>query len=399
MSFTLEKKQAKAYPFRAKGSTLLAKDAQDLTIVYNKFKSNFPRPNPESQLTFNLVFCHGTGFNKSVWTYLIKQLYKLSQSHQVPWFLDTVLAIDAIGHGDTSLANEGKLGCVYMWDDGSKDVIEVVKHELATTGDMKNDFESRNLIVGHSMGGFTALYATFLEPALFDSVVAIEPVIYGTPESEQRFMKLLKKLVGIMLDSFDTEQDARDYFEKYSFTKRFQSEVLQDYIADEIYKTKNAEGKDVYKTKCLKVSQLTTYLSPRMAMQKGMLILPLIRVPVFHVIGGAANWNVRESITWIRTSIRSDMLAGAIEIKDGQHLVNSEQPDDVVKIIRESMTKRDEEYKKKRSMIPEIALNGDKNAIRDQQYKLILNLDMDHVYGYDAANHVPFQLIDKKSKL
>lgn len=101
----------------------------------------------------------------------------------------------------------------------------------------------------------------------------------------------------------------------------------------------------------------------------------------------------------IRTSIRSDMLAGAIEIKDGQHLVNSEQPDDVVKIIRESMTKRDEEYKKKRSMIPEIALNGDKNAIRDQQYKLILNLDMDHVYGYDAANHVPFQLIDKKSKL
>lgn len=75
-------------------------------------------------------------------------------------------------------------------------------------------------------------------------------------------MKLLKKLVGIMLDSFDTEQDARDYFEKYSFTKRFQSEVLQDYIADEIYKTKNAEGKDVYKTKCLKVSQLTTYLSP-----------------------------------------------------------------------------------------------------------------------------------------
>lgn len=170
MSFTLEKKQAKAYPFRAKGSTLLAKDAQDLTIVYNKFKSNFPRPNPESQLTFNLVFCHGTGFNKSVWTYLIKQLYKLSQSHQVPWFLDTVLAIDAIGHGDTSLANEGKLGCVYMWDDGSKDVIEVVKHELATTGDMKNDFESRNLIVGHSMGGFTALYATFLEPALFDSV-------------------------------------------------------------------------------------------------------------------------------------------------------------------------------------------------------------------------------------
>ena len=29
------------------------------------------------------------------------------------------------------------------------------------------------------MGGFNSLYATFLEPSLFDAVIPIEAVIYG----------------------------------------------------------------------------------------------------------------------------------------------------------------------------------------------------------------------------
>lgn len=396
MSFTLEKKQTKAHPIRAKGSTLIAEDTENLIIVYNKYKSSSPHPNPESQLAFNLVFCHGTGFNKSVWNYLIRQLYKLSQSHEVPWYLDTVLAVDALGHGDSSLANEGKMGCVYMWDDGAKDVIEIIKHERETTGDMKNNFEARTVLVGHSMGGFTALYASFLESTLFDSVVAIEPVIYGTPETEARFMRLFKKLVGLMMDTFDTEQDARDYFEKYSFTKHFQSDVLKDYVDDEVYKTKTKEGKYVYKSKCLKVSQMTTYLSSHMSIIKGMLALPLIRVPVFHVVGGAANWNLRESIDWIRNAISPNMLAGAIDIDKGQHLVNSEQPNDVIKVINNALTKRDTDFKVSTPTVPEIALNGDRKALLEQQYNLILNLDMENVYGYDNKKHIPFDLVANK---
>ncbi|KAI5960707.1 hypothetical protein CANMA_003969 [Candida margitis] len=395
MLFTLETKQVKAHPTRATGSTLVAKDAEDLTIVYNKYKSN--RPRSKSQLCFNLVFCHGTGFNKSVWNYLIKVLYQISQSGDAPWHLDTVIAMDAIGHGDSSLANEGKLGGVYMWDDGAKDVNDIIKHEIATTGDMENNFETRTVIIGHSMGGFIALYAAFLEPALFDAVVAIEPVIYRTNETEARFNKSFKKLIGLMMDAFDTEQDARDYFEKYSFTKRFQPDVLQDYIADEIYKTKNEEGNNVYKTKCSKVSQVRTYLSSFLSIPKGMLALPSIRVPVFHVVGGDANWNARESVEWIRSAIRPDMLAGATNIEKGQHLVNSEQPDEVIKIINDALVKRDQDFKSTLSTIPEIGLKGDRKTLRDQQYNSLLNLDLDNVYGFDTKKHSPFDTSVKKA--
>ena len=393
MSYTLEKKQVKAHPIRALGSTLIAKDVEDLIIVYNKFKSSKPRPSPETKLTFNLVFCHGTGFNKSVWTYLIKQLYKLSESGQVPWHLDTVLAIDAVGHGDSSVANDGKLGSVFMWDDGSKDVIEVIKHERKTTGDMQNDLETRTVAVGHSMGGHIVLFTSFLESTIFDAVVAIEPIIYETPETKARYITLLKKLVTLLKDTFDTEQEARDYFSKYSFTKDFQSEVSKNYIDDEVYKTKNEEGKTVFKSKCLAANQISTYMSENMGSLKGMLALPLIKVPIFHIIGGAAVWNLKESAPWFRESVRPDLLAAAINVDKGKHLVNSEQPDDIIKIIADALTKRDKDFKQTRSTIPEVALKGDREALRKHQQKLILTFDMDNVYGYDAdKRYVPFDL-------
>ncbi|KAI5952149.1 hypothetical protein KGF57_004176 [Candida theae] len=398
MSFTLEKKQTRAHPNRANGSTLIAKDAEELTIVYNKFKSNRSSPRTESQIPLNLVFTHGNGFNKSVWTYIIKQLYKSSQSHQVPWHLDTVLAIDAIGHGDSNLANQGKLGCVYMWDDGSRDVLDVIKHERETTGDMQNNFEGRTIAVGHSMGGYIALYASYLEPTFFDAVVAIDPVIYRTDVSEERYFNSLKKLSRLMKDTFNTEQEARDYFEIHSFTKNFQSDVLQDYITDEIYETKTEDGKVVYKFKCSSLNQLVAYLSRNVCAAKGMLALPSISVPIFHVVGAADIHNMREAVPWIRKAIRPDMLAGAINIEGGRHLVNSEQPDDVIKVIAEALTKRNREFNRERSNIPEIALNGEKKALFEQQRRHVLNFEMDKVYGYDTgAKYTPFDLYSKSS--
>ncbi|KAI5967639.1 hypothetical protein CANMA_002819 [Candida margitis] len=401
MSFTLEKKQTKAHPIRANGATLIAEDAKNLTVVYNKYKSNCPRPNPQSQLTYNLVFCHGTGFNKSIWNYHIKKLYQLSQSLQVPWFLDTVISADAVGHGDSSLANDGKLGPVYTWDDGARDVIEVVQHETRTTGDLENDFNSRTVIIGHSMGGFVATYAAYLEPTLFDSVVAIEPVLFGTPDNAQLYIKLFNKISQLILDTFDTETDARFFFEKFSFTKFIHPEVMNDFIADEIYKTKNEEGEDIYKVKCLKDVQVAAYLGSMMSLPKGMLALPALRVPFLHVIGSKAKWNPPESVAWVRGAIDPQYFVGGVDIKDGEHLVNAEKPDEVVAIIKNFLTKRDEVYTKERSEIPEVVLKGDRKALHDQEFGKLLRGDLEDIYGYELAKHAPFDLTltKKDSKL
>ena len=162
MSYSYEKKMTLAHPFRATGSTLLHEEQSSLKIVYDKYKTRSPYPNSSNQLRYNLIFIHGTGFNKSIWKYHINKLYQLSQSQQVPWFLDSVISLDMVGHGDSSLENQGKIGPIFRWDDGGKDVVNVVKYELNSTGDFKNDFNSRNIVIGHSMGGYCALYASFL---------------------------------------------------------------------------------------------------------------------------------------------------------------------------------------------------------------------------------------------
>ncbi|KAI5954851.1 hypothetical protein KGF57_003876 [Candida theae] len=396
MSFTLQKKQVKAHPIRAKGSTLLAEDAQNLTIVYNKYKSNCPRPDAKSQLTYNLVFCHGTGFNKSVWNYHIKKLFQLSQSMQVPWFLDTVVSVDAVNHGDSSLANADKLGAVYVWDDGARDVIEVVQHEIRTTGDLKNDRDVRTVVVGHSMGGYIATYAAYLESTLFDSIIAIEPVIYGTKSSSALYTKLFQKIGGLIMDTFDTEQDAQDFFGKLSFTKSHHPEVLKDYIADEVYRTKNEEGKEVYKIKCTKNFQVATYMGALMSLSKGMLALPDLKVPFLHITGAKAKWNPPQSVPWVRGAINPSYLAGTVDIPNGEHLVNGEMPDTIVDVVQDFLTKRNKILDKEKPHIPEVALKRDKAAIREQEVGRLLKGDLENVYGFDVGMDFPFDITIKK---
>ncbi|KAI5950824.1 hypothetical protein KGF54_003898 [Candida jiufengensis] len=385
MSFTLTKKEVKAHPYRSKGSTLLSEDSHNLKIVYNKYKTNCPPPNPKNQLRFNLIFCHGTGFNKSIWKYHVKKLYQLSQSMQVPWFLDSVITIDALGHGDSALANAGKLGPVFCWDDGARDVITVINQEIATTGDFQNNSESRNVIIGHSMGGFIALYSAFLESELFDSVIPIEAVIYGQIDGLDKFKKIFNKIKQMMIDTFDSHEDALFYFTKFSFTKKFNEEVMKDYLEDELIEIKDPETGDIkIQCKCNKSYQVAGYFGAFPSIAKGMLALPSIKVPILHVVGANGQWNPPESTPWIRETIKPKYLAGTVDIPKGEHLVNAEQPDETIEVIAKFLTERNDNFKKELLETPESKLKHDKKAIEQQEFsKLIDDMDLDNIYGYE----------------
>ncbi|CAI5757468.1 unnamed protein product [Candida verbasci] len=385
MSFTLSKKTAKANQFRATGSTILQQDTKNLSIVYNKYKTNSPLPSSKNQIRYNLIFTHGTGFNKSVWNYLIKKLYQLSQSGQVAWFLDSVIAIDAVGHGDSALANEGKLGPIYTWYDGSKDVIEVVKHEQKTCQDFLNDYENRNIIVGHSMGGYIAIHACYLEPSLFDACIPVEAVYFGAEGGFEKFKKLFGKISKMMIDTFDSKEEVDMFFKQFYFSKNFHPEVLEDYIKDEIYEIKDKEtGETKYKLKNNINLQIAAYYGAFISIPQGMLSLPQTQVPIFHVIGSKATWNPPESITWIRNTINPKYLAGTYDIPEGEHLVNSERPDDVIDIIKQVLTKRNQDFKKELQHIPELKSGNEPQIIAEDQFEKLFEQKFDEVYGYQT---------------
>lgn len=381
MSYSYEKKITLAHPFRATGSTLLHEEQSSLKIVYDKYKTRSPYPNSSNQLRYNLIFIHGTGFNKSIWKYHINKLYQLSQSQQVPWFLDSVISLDMVGHGDSSLENQGKIGPIFRWDDGGKDVVNVVKYELNSTGDFKNDFNSRNIVIGHSMGGYCALYASFLEPSLFDSVIPIEPVAYGAPGGLEKFTKIFKKISKLLIDTFDSKEDVNFFFKEFSFFKNMQSQVSDDFINGEIYEIEQ-DGEIKYKLKCNTSHQMAAYYGAFMSISYIMLALPLLRVPICHVIGEKAVWNPPESIPWIRNAIKPEFLSQTVDVPNGEHLLNVELPDETIEIISNFITKRNNEFKESLKNIPEIKLDKNKQVIAKQEFQSLLDLRYKDVYGY-----------------
>ncbi|EMG48811.1 LPX1 Peroxisomal membrane protein LPX1 [Candida maltosa Xu316] len=383
MSFSYEKKITKAYPFRAAGSTLVHDEQPDLKIVYDKYKTRSSLPHSKNQLRYNFIFCHGTGFNKSIWKYHITRLYQLSQSMQVPWFLDSVIALDMVGHGDSSLENQGKISTICRWDDGARDVVEVLRHEIETTGDFKNNLESRNIIIGHSMGGFNALYAAFLAPTLFDGVIPIEPVIYGQPGGLKQFTKIFKKISKLLIDTFDSLDDVNFFFKEFSFYKTLDPKVIDDFIKDEVYPITDKEsGETKYKIKCNTAHQMAAYYGAFMSIKYGMLALPLIRVPVCHVIGSKAVWNPKESITWIRSAINPEFLAETVDVPNGEHLLNVDLPDETVEFIKNFTNKRNDKFLEEKQKMPEVVFKGDKQAIAKQEFDSLIDLRYNDVYGY-----------------
>ncbi|RCK62852.1 Peroxisomal membrane protein LPX1 [Candida viswanathii] len=385
MSYSFERKVTSAHPFRATGSTLLQEEQSSLKIVYDKYKTRSPYPKSSNQLRYNLIFIHGTGFNKSIWKYHIHKLYQLSQSQQVPWFLDAVISLDMVGHGDSSLENQGKIGTIFRWDDGGKDVVHVTKHELATTGDFKNDFESRNVVIGHSMGGFCALYAAYLEPSLFDAVVPIEAVVYGAPGGLEKFTKIFKKISKLLIDTFDSKDDVNFFFKEFSFFKKMQPQVSDDFIEGEIHEVQE-DGETKYKLKCNTPHQMAAYYGAFMSIPYIMLALPLIRVPICHVIGSKAVWNPPESIPWIRNAIRPEFLLETVDVPNGEHLLNVELPDETVEFIKNFVTKRSKEFAAGLDKIPEVVLKKNKEAIAKQEFDSLLDLRYNDVYGYFTEN-------------
>ncbi|CUM46435.1 uncharacterized protein AC631_04928 [Debaryomyces fabryi] len=369
--YTLEKKTTDAAFPRVPGSTILSNDR--LKIVYNKYLTARGAISKD-KIKVNLIFAHGTGMNKSIWNYHIKKLFEHSQSAST-WVLNSVLSIDAIGHGDSSLLNEGKIGWVYKWEDGSKDIIQVIKHEQQTTNEFVNNASTKNILIGHSLGGFMAVVAGFYEPSMFDAVIPVEGVLFMDPKTDGRFLGIFSKLSSILIDRFESEEEYNDYFTKFSIYKAFHPEVLKDFMEDEKATYVDPETKETkFMTKASTTNQMTTYYSARISIPLVMEIFPLLTVPLVHVIGSKATWNPPQSIKFIRDAVPKEYLLDAIDIPEGEHLVNGNDPDALVKIIEDTIKKRVNTAIEIRPNDPEVKYGGNKSEILKSQWDLTMSL-------------------------
>lgn len=365
--FKVEKKVTDAHFPRIKGATTSIDDK--LKIVYNKFTNVSPLA--ADKIRINLVFNHGTGMNRFIWNYYIEQLYAYAQN-QPDWYLGSVISYDDVSHGDSAMINREKLGWAYSWFDGGKDLVKIVKHENDTCNDFLNNRLSRNILIGHSLGGHQVTMAGFIEPELFDTLIIVEPVLFGQKKLFPTFLRRSLKIAEVTIDEFPTFERYKKYEEKYSFLKDLHPRILKDFVDNEFYEVYDpATQTTKYRTKADKIGQMATYLSSYEALPKSMAVLSHIDCKICFVYGEKAAWNPPGTIEFITSSIKPENLLETHSVKNGSHLINVEQPDDILKIIKGVLTKRTQTANALKDQYPEIVYNGDRKKIIELQYKLM----------------------------
>lgn len=328
MSFILEKKTCKAYGPRGPRLTILPLD--QLVQVYNKYKSTVtPQP---GQIKILFVFAHGTGMNKMVWHFHIQQLFHKSQQPGLQFFVDTCVSVDAVSHGDLALANDGKIGPVYWWDELGRDLLEVIRHENQV-GDLISAPDLRVITVGHSLGGNAAFMAGFFDPNLVDCVVTVDAVLYTEELMRARFTKIFKKILTMLIDRFDTKDEVKLFYDML-FYNTMDKRVLKDFVDDEVYPVVDDEEEVSYRTKASKFAQMATYLGLAYSLNLTMHAIQSYRTAVCHVTGNQAVWNPPQLKTWVRANLPPGKLVKTADI-DGTHLVHGDNPDGMVQVLVE----------------------------------------------------------------
>jgi pimeloyl-ACP methyl ester carboxylesterase len=211
-----------------------------------------------------LVLTHANGFCRGTWAPFVEELAMLlgvtpphpsgalsSRSDSSHWtiggWLD-VLAVDLLGHGGA--APMALLGAETDWGQLGRQIIDVVQ-EYELSGP-----EARVIVVGHSLGGGSALIAQLLQTQatglpLFEAMLLYEPMVIFNPRNTAQKMGLAREKAMQSPTAVQTLRrraqwpsvdDARAYFLSKPMYAAFDDRVLQQFLDTGIIRAPSQEG-------------------------------------------------------------------------------------------------------------------------------------------------------------
>lgn len=438
-----------AHPRSSRYSTILPSDR--LQIVYNRFQSPdsyLAAHHNDGRVLLNLIFAHGNGMNKAVHDYHIHKLFAYQQVHasKINWKLNVVISHDAANHGDSAMLNKGKLGTVFQWVDNARDLLEIISHEdlhfkgyqfsssLKATEKTSETLTNAKLIgIGHSFGAVSVLFANFLNPSVFESIVAVDPVIFqyadkansdyyshgkitghASIEHAKRYQMRLSKPLK---NKFGSKEEMVEYFTKVLHFRKFHPGVIGPLVDNEvsyvdpvnasptrnINDSDNDDKKAVY-CKTTREQQLAIYAAGDKANVQFHQIAPLISpqlgkpqnssVPItlIHGTNRGTIFNKKFYDLHYRKLLTNVELR---EIKGGTHLVIGEMPDHCVDEYVRHLNNRSKVLAKLNE-----GQSGDKNNLyltieeRAEVFRRWFN-DFEE-RAFLEVDYVPFEYEDKR---
>ncbi|PAV17902.1 alpha beta-hydrolase [Pyrrhoderma noxium] len=219
----------------------------------NRYYRTTPPPSKKAK-PLTLLLTHANGLHKETWEPFLRYLTSITPEE---YYIEEAWALEAVQHGDSALVNGNNLGLVYDWVDNSRDIINFLTRYLPSgTTTANSDSESfpihlprisqsetdtrinhgfgdrRTLIsIGHSFGGCTALLAALSYPALFHSIVPVDPVV--VPPRTDRVKEILNFVVGALgrrNQWKDRDEALASLRTSRAFFGRWDPEVLELYV-------------------------------------------------------------------------------------------------------------------------------------------------------------------------
>jgi pimeloyl-ACP methyl ester carboxylesterase len=142
-----------------------------------------------------------------------------------------VVGMDARGHGDSSKP-EGD--AAYAWHQFGEDALAVARALAASRGEPRVA-----LALGHSFGGTSFLLAASLDPAIFDRLVLVDPVLPPPGGKPMAIDPARAQRVGSMVDRarkrrevFDSREDARESWRDKEMFSRWTPRAFDLYLAE-----------------------------------------------------------------------------------------------------------------------------------------------------------------------
>ncbi|KAG8852542.1 hypothetical protein FRB96_008638 [Tulasnella sp. 330] len=226
--------------------------------VLDRYTLSQPELSETSGKTGLTIFmAHANGFLKRIWEpALIYLLSGPSERMGCGYFIEEVWSFEAVNHGDSAVINSDNLGDWFEWIDNSRDILNFVLHYLpAQAGNTglptflqpvedgeahrrrRDGFLHRTIVgVGHSLGGCTTARAVADSPALWSSLILVDPVIAPTlkPDVPGSIVpSLITGAVGRRTE-WPSREEALAQFLKVPFFQAWDRDALDVYVQEGI---------------------------------------------------------------------------------------------------------------------------------------------------------------------
>ncbi|KAI0346372.1 alpha/beta-hydrolase [Trametopsis cervina] len=212
-----------------------------------------------------LFFSHANGFPKEIWEPVMGHFLAENAASDAPLDIAEMWSWEAVNHGDAALINGGKLGGIYDWSDQSRDIAQFLAHympssplspaeslpvhlprqgESVADSRKKSGFEQRTLVVvAHSFSGAATTIAAVNYPALFSSIVLVDPVLRplrpGVPVFTWEAHVSLATAAVKRRAHWPSRQEALEQFRANPFWQVWDPAALDRYVECGLYEDPN----------------------------------------------------------------------------------------------------------------------------------------------------------------